>query len=178
MMDVSSVLKAGCGAEERNLMPTLIHGLPAHVLLVHLVVILVPVAGLVLVAQGWSRPVRRWAGVGGPLLCLGALVMVPVTTNAGKWLRDHLPPELASSPLVKKHTDLGNGLLPWVIAMLVLSLAVWWLGRQPDNGRIPALLPVVVAVLATGVAVGAIVETYRIGDSGAQAVWTGAVVTK
>jgi hypothetical protein len=160
-------------------MPTLIHGLPAHVLLVHLVVILVPVAGLVLVAQAWSGPVRRWAGVGGPLLCLGALVMVPVTTSAGKWLRDHLPPQLASSPLVKKHTDLGGGLLPWVIAMFVLSVAVWLLGRQHGTeARVPAYVPIVVAVLATAVAAGALVETYRIGDSGAQAVWTGTVVTK
>src|SRR3954452_17844154 len=87
-------------------MPTQINGLPAHVLLIHLVVVLVPVAALVLVGQAWSRPVRRWAGVGGPLLCLGALVMVPVTTHAGNWFRDHLPKALAQSAAVKRHADL------------------------------------------------------------------------
>jgi hypothetical protein len=172
-------------------MPTLINGLPAHVLLIHVVVILVPTAAAVLVGQAWSRPVRRCAGVGGPLLCLGALVMVPITTSAGKWLRDHLNPELAASAPVRRHADLGNGLLPWVIAMFVLSVAVFLLGRitaeqkQPvvgsrSAGTIGALVIVqmVVALLATVAAVGSVVETVRIGDSGAQAVWKGTVVTK
>src|SRR3954471_3053570 len=111
-------------------MPTVIHGLPAHVLLIHLVVVLVPVAALVLIAQAWSAPIRRWAGIGGPLLCLGALVMVPVTTHAGYWLRDHLPAELRTSPDVVKHANLGAQLLPYVAGMFVLSCAVFVLGRR------------------------------------------------
>ena len=168
-------------------MPTQIHGLPTHVLLIHVVVVLVPVAAALLVAQAWSRPVRRWAGVLGPLLCLGALVMVPVTTSAGKWLRNHINPQLAASDAVRRHAHLGNQLLPWVVGMFVLSVAVWLLGRRsaeareqgpPAMARTPALLPIAVAVLATVVAAGAVVQTVRIGDSGAKAVWTGSVVTK
>jgi len=168
-------------------MPTQIHGLPAHVLLIHLVVVLVPVAALVLIAQAWSRPIRRWAGIGGPLLCLGAVVLVPVTTHAGYWLRNHLPPALRASPAVQKHAHLGAQLLPWVIAMLVLSCAVYLLSRRTTEAREPvalapaagtAVLPLIVAVLATVAATGALVQTVRIGDSGAQAVWKGAVVTK
>ena len=172
-------------------MPTQINGLPAHVLLVHAVVILVPVAALVLAGQAWSRPIRRWAGVGGPLLCLGALVMVPVTTNAGEWFRDHLPKELADSPPVKKHAELGDDLLPWVIAMLVLSVLVFALDRMTRDAAEPAALErsagtagglsmvqLAVAVLATVAAVGSIYLTVKIGDSGAQAVWKGSVVTQ
>src|SRR3954471_16628229 len=172
-------------------MPTVIHGLPAHVLLIHLVVVLVPVAALVLIAQAWSRPIRRWAGVGGPLLCLGALVMVPVTTHAGRWLRDHINPELAASAAVRKHVALGTQLLPWVIAMFVLSVAVFLLDRMTREAKKPvvlapaagtagalAIVQIVVALLATVAAVGSIVQTVRIGDSGAQAVWKGSVVTK
>ncbi|MCW2571805.1 MAG: hypothetical protein JWO88_1863 [Frankiales bacterium] len=168
-------------------MPTQIHGLPTHVLLIHLVVVLVPVAALVLIAQAWSRPVRRWAGVGGPLLCLGALVMVPITTNAGYWLRNHLSPQLAASAAVKRHAHLGAQLLPFVAGMFVLSDAVFWLGRRPpEPARRTSFAPsagtawvhVLVAVVATVVAIGALVQTVRIGDSGAQAVWKGTVVTK
>jgi hypothetical protein len=160
-------------------MPTQINGLPAHVLLIHAVVMLVPAAALVLVAQAWSRPVRRWAGVGGPLLCLGALVLVPITTNAGEWLQDHLPKELAQSEPVRRHAELGDQLLPWVIAMFVLSATVWYLGRAGREAQEKlVLVPIVVAVLATVAAGGAIVQTVRIGDSGAQAVWKGSVVTK
>lgn len=172
-------------------MPTQINGLPAHVLLIHAVIVLVPVAALVLVAQAWSKPVRRWAGVGGPLLCLGALVMVPVTTHAGEWLRDHLNKELAASAPVRKHAELGDQLLPWVVAMFVLSVAVFLLGRQPavteesparsgtrGSVQVPAVVSVAVALLATVAAVGSVVQTVRIGDSGAQAVWKGSVVSK
>src|SRR3954464_1230368 len=118
-------------------MPTQINGLPAHVLLIHLVVVLVPVAARVLVAQAWSRPIRRWAGAGGPLLWLRALVMVPVTTRAGRWFVAHLPKALAESAPVRKHVALGTQLLPWVIAMFVLSVAVFLLDRMTRDGERP-----------------------------------------
>jgi formate hydrogenlyase subunit 3/multisubunit Na+/H+ antiporter MnhD subunit len=155
-------------------MPTQINGLPAHVLLIHVVVVLVPAAAFLLVGQAWSRPIRRWAGVLGPLLCLGALVMVPITTQAGEWLRDHLNKELAASAPVRRHVELGDALLPWVIAMFLLSVAVFLLSRRQTK----AVVNVLVAVLATVVAVGAVVQTVRIGDSGAQAVWKGSVVSR
>ena len=161
---------------------TQINGLPAHVLLIHLVVVLVPTAALLLVAQAWSPVARRWAGVLGPLLCLGALVLVPITTSSGEWLQDQLP----RTPLIERHADLGNSLLPWVAGMFVLSAAVWLLGRRPEEARQTLVLPpthgsakvqVLVAVLATAVAAGTLVQVYRVGDSGAKAVWTGTVVT-
>jgi hypothetical protein len=161
-------------------MPTVINGIPAHVLLIHVVVVLVPVSALLLIAQAWSKPARRWAGIGGPLLCLGALVMVPVTVSAGEWLQDRLRP----APLITKHAELGDQLLPWVIAMFVMSVVVWLLGRRPEEAREAIVLPptagiakvqVLVAVLATVAAVGSMVQTYRIGDSGAQAVWQGSI---
>jgi hypothetical protein len=172
-------------------MPTQINGLPAHVLLIHLVVVLVPAAASLLVAQAWSRPIRRWAGAIGPLLCLGALVMVPITVQAGKWFRDHLPKPLAESAPVRKHAALGDDLLPWVIAMFVLSIAVFLLDRRTRDVREPvvlsrsagtagslAIVQIVVALLATVAAAGSIVDTIRIGDSGAQAVWKGSVVSQ
>lgn len=163
-------------------MPTQINGLPAHVLLIHLVIVLVPVAALLMVAQAWSPAIRRWAGVLGPLLSFGALVLVPVTTNAGSWLKHRLRP----TPLIQRHADLGKQLLPWVAAVFVLSLAVWLLGRRGTEARRwiavrpmqgSARVRVLVAVLATVVAVGTLVQVYRIGDSGAKAVWTGTVPT-
>jgi hypothetical protein len=159
-------------------MPTEIHGLPAHVLLVHLVVVLVPVAALLLVAQAWSPVVRRWAGIGGPLLALAALVTVPVTTSAGEWLERRVPRQ----PLVQRHAHLGDQLLPFALAVFVLSVVVYVLGRRGREAERALVLPptagmaavqVLVAVLATVAAVGTVVQVYRIGDSGAQAVWTG-----
>ena len=164
-------------------MPMIVNGLPVHVLLVHLVVVLVPVAALLLIGQAWSLPVRRWAGPLGPLLCLGALVLVPLTTSSGNWLQDRLRP----APLIQEHADLGTTLLPWVAGMLVLSIVVFVLGRSRPEAEQPVVLPptagvarvqLVVAVLATVVALVAVVQTFRIGESGARAVWEGSVATQ
>jgi hypothetical protein len=157
---------------------TEVNGLPAHVLLVHLTVVLVPTAAALAIAQAWHPGIRRWAGPLGPLMCLAALIMVPITTNAGEWLQD----QLRSTPLIKRHAELGDQLLPWVIALFVLSAAGWYLERRaaadraeaaPVPARGSAGLQLIVAVLVTVVAVGAIVQLVRIGDSGAKAVWTG-----
>ncbi|MFF2199766.1 DUF2231 domain-containing protein [Streptomyces sp. NPDC058145] len=158
---------------------SLVNGLPAHVLLVHIVVVLIPLTALALVADAvWPRAARR-LGVLLPSLALVALVSVPLATQAGEWLERHVDDDA----LVRRHTELGDGLLPWALGLFVLAAVVWWAARGPrregqDGGgaarptwltSLP--LRVVVSVLSLGVAAGAVVDVYRIGDSGAKAAW-------
>jgi hypothetical protein len=154
------------------------------VLLVHFVVVLVPLTALALVAATvWTTWIRR-LGVVLPLLALVTLISVPITTNAGEWLEKRIP----SDSLVRKHTDLGDTLLPWVAALFVVAVAVWWFGRRAMahssvnrharaglSGAVPLSMPVRVAaiVLAVVVAAGSVVQVYRIGDSGAKSAWDG-----
>ncbi|MFG2261798.1 DUF2231 domain-containing protein [Streptomyces sp. NPDC048720] len=157
---------------------SLVNGLPAHVLLVHIVVVLIPLTALALVAGAvWPRAARR-LGVLLPSLALVALVSVPLTTQAGEWLERHVDDDA----LVRRHTELGDGLLPWALGLFVLAAVVWWSARGPrregqDGGaarasRLTSLpLRIVVSVLSLAVAAGAVVDTYRIGDSGAKAAW-------
>ncbi|MEW2619354.1 DUF2231 domain-containing protein [Streptomyces sp. NPDC048106] len=166
---------------------SLVNGLPAHVLLVHVVVVLVPLTALALVvAAVWPRATRR-LGVLLPVLAFVALVSVPLTTSAGEWLERHVD----SDPLVRRHTELGDGLLPWALGLFVLAVVVWWAGRslrlqegqagqegnQGQEGKAGrsrwSALPVriVVGLLSVVIAVGAVVDVYRIGDSGAKAAW-------
>lgn len=155
--------------------PTVIHGLPAHVLFVHFVIVLVPLTALALVAcAAWQRAARR-LGVVLPVLGLITLASVPVTTHAGEWLEQHV----GSDPLVERHAELGDGLLPWVAGLFVLSAAIWWTaGRATPDTAAPGAgwaraVPVRVAavVLSLVVAAGSVVDVYRIGDSGAKAAW-------
>jgi hypothetical protein len=152
--------------------PTKISGLPAHILLVHLAVVLVPVAAAaVLIASVWPTARRKltfWI----PLVALAALVVVPVTTHAGEWLEARV----AITPLIAHHVHLGKQLLPWAIALFVMSVAVWVLSRMEANGHslatgLPARL--VVIVLALVVSAGTVRQVYLIGESGSRAVWTG-----
>lgn len=160
--------------------PTLINGLPAHVLLVHFVVVLVPLTALALVVSAvWPAWIRR-LGIALPILALVTLISVPLTTHAGEWLEKHTD----SDPLVRKHAELGDGLLPWVLGLFAVAVAIWWSGRramtQPSEVESPGRdktvglsVPVRVAAIALSVivATGAIVQVYRIGDSGAKAAW-------
>ena len=67
-----------------------INGLPAHVLLIHFVVIVVPLAALcALLAVAWPAA-RRRLGIVTPLIALAALVSVPLTTEAGEWLEERV----------------------------------------------------------------------------------------
>jgi hypothetical protein len=112
-------------------MPTTISGLPAHILLVHFVVVLVPAAAaLVIVAAVWPAA-RRWLNWLPPLAALGALVAVPITTNAGHWLLNHLNAEV--TPAIRHHQALGNQMLPWAIALFAASLVVWGISVA-ENG--------------------------------------------
>src|SRR6478752_1601961 len=108
-------------------MPTVINGLPAHVLLIHAVVVLVPLAALMLVASAVWPAARARLGVLTPIVALIALVLVPVTTHAGEYLQRHLG---FTNPLIRRHVQLGHMLLPWAIGLFVVAAAVWVLGRR------------------------------------------------
>ncbi len=156
-------------------------------LLVHVVVVLIPLTALALVAAAvWPRAARR-LGALLPALALVALVSVPLTTQAGEWLERHVDDDA----LVRRHTELGDGLLPWALGLFVLAAVVWWTARGtkkavPAEGPADTVAPagsaragraaalpvrIVVAVLSLAVAAGAVVDVYRIGDSGAKAAW-------
>ncbi|MER8011257.1 MULTISPECIES: DUF2231 domain-containing protein [unclassified Streptomyces] len=150
---------------------SLVNGLPAHVLLVHFVVVLVPLTALAVVASALWPAVARRMGVALPVLALVTLASVPLTTSAGEWLEEHV----GSNALVRRHAELGDGLLPWALGLFVLAAAVWWTTRRTPSeqtgNRSASLIRIAAAVLSVAVAAGAVVDVYRIGDSGAKAAW-------
>lgn len=145
--------------------------LPLHPLLVHLTVIVIPVAALALVLAAVWPAARRRLGLLPQILALLALVMVPVTTAAGSWLADRV----GRTPLVDRHEELGNSILPWVIAMFVVAIAVWAWHRYftRATGRVRLTVSVILAAAAVAIAAGSVVTIVQIGESGARAVWTG-----
>lgn len=174
--------------------PTVISGLPAHILLVHVVLAIVPVAAVLVVIAAIWRPARRWLNWLPLLAALGALITVPITTHAGHWLERHLRGDV--TPAIQHHVNLGNQMLPWVLALFVaalLVLAVSWAesGRSLRIGHpsaagatTPASNPgaalagrrtvrIVVAVIAIVAAVGTVQQVYRTGEAGSRAVWSG-----
>lgn len=128
-------------------MPTQTDGLPAHVLLVHAVVVLMPLAALMLMASAVWPAARRRLGVATPEFALVVLILCPITTHAGSWLRDRIDPQHRDAQITR-HANLGNGLLIWAVGLFVLAAAVWELGRRFELSLRPAAAALPVWLLA------------------------------
>lgn len=151
-----------------------INGLPLHPLLVHVVVVILPLAAICAVLGVLWPAARRKLGVITPILALIALVFVPLTTSAGESLENKTPPDA----LVERHAELGDQALIWAAPLFVFAFIWWVLHTGWVEAKIGDLYTrvrtgagVVTAIVLVIVAVGSIVMVYRIGDSGAQAVW-------
>lgn len=154
-----------------------VNGLPAHVLLVHAVVVLLPLsAALLALTALWPAGRRRLAGPNAVLSVL-VVILVPITTSAGEWLEQRV----ASNALVHRHAELGDTAIYAAVAVAALALVVWWRQRE-STGRTPAkrtfLAPassaftVALTVAAVLVSAAAVYDVVRIGDSGAKASWS------
>ena len=150
------------------------NGLPLHPLVVHGVVVLLPLAMLGTIAIA-VRP--RWRHRFG-LLVLGlaaaGTLFIPIATSSGEALEEHV-----GDP--GEHAELGDQLIWFALPMLVLVAVLVFLDRRGrTNGQWPAPgepsprsgLITVIAVLAVVASVGVGVQVYRVGDSGARAVWS------
>jgi hypothetical protein len=148
---------------------TTISGLPAHVLLVHAVVVLAPLTALLeMLCAVWPAARRRLVWL---VLAFAAVTtaLTPITTNAGEWLYDK---ERHHRDILNTHADRGGWMIYFSVAMLVVAVAfalVHW--RESRSAKPGMATHVLVAVLALAVGAASIVQIVRIGDSGAQSVW-------
>ena len=155
-------------------------GLPAHPLLVHIPVVLIPLAGIGAI---WIVVSSKWrAKIGWIVVALAGAGL------AGSWLaiqsgRTFYEALNEQSQLLERHTDLGNTFLWFALALFLSTLAlVLWdraqtrkarqQGRELDGramARTPFALALSVLVIVATLAAG--FQIYRIGDSGAKTVW-------
>ncbi|NUT93415.1 MAG: hypothetical protein HOY78_15475 [Saccharothrix sp.] len=159
-----------------------IFGLPAHPLLVHAVVVLLPLSAVIAAALAvvprW-RQRYAWPLLGLTVLGVGA---VWPAQEAGEQLEARLAS--LENPLIQRHAELGNDLLPFALGFFVVVVALLVAGRLADRERTAAAddttvpktwrrISVVVAVLVIAAGAATTVQTVRIGHSGSTAVWTG-----
>ncbi len=148
---------------------TTISGLPAHVLLVHAMVVLAPLTALLeILCALWPAARRRlvWLVIA---FAVVTAALTPITANAGGWLYEQ---ERHHREILNTHADRGSAMIYFSIALLVVAVALALLHWREGRAAKPRF---VVSVLVAGVAiivgVASIVQVVRIGDSGAQSVW-------
>ena len=157
-------------------MPATVFGLPTHPIVVHATVVFLPLASLAVLLHAFWPAARRRLGGGTPLLAGIALVLVPMATQSG----ENLERAVGRSPLVVRHAELADGMLPWAIGLFAVALGLWLLDRRrtrQTKASEPRWLPVVVSVLAVLAAAGTVQQVVRVGHAGAAATWNGVVPT-
>ena len=149
---------------------TTIAGLPAHPLLVHLIVILVPSTALLeILCALWPAARRRlvWLVL---VMAVVLTAMTPVTINAGQWLYDRQKDHTA---ILDTHAELGETMTYFAIALLVVAVALavlHWVQNRSDKRRMIA--NIAVALLALVVGIASVVQVVRVGDAGSRSVWS------
>ncbi|MUL47147.1 hypothetical protein FZI85_04260 [Mycobacterium sp. CBMA293] len=148
---------------------TAINGIPAHVLLVHFIVVLAPLTAIsAIMCALWPAARRRLVW---PTLALAVitLVLTPLTTSAGGWLYDL---RAKPSATLQEHAERGDSMIYGSIGLVIVAALITFVHvRQHRRGTLSPVLPIAVAVLTVVVGISTIVQVYRIGDSGAQSVW-------
>ena len=157
-------------------MPDTLAGLPLHPLLVHATVVIVPLAAVtVLLAAVWPR-FRRWAHFLPLALAVAGLILDPLSTSTGEALES----QVGHNALIEKHSQLADGLLPWLIVLVVAAAGLYaWHRRETRRtattsvaGRTRSWIPIAVSVLAVVASLGTTVQVVLIGHSGAKAAWS------
>jgi hypothetical protein len=151
-------------------------GLPAHPLLLHMPVVLIPILTLIVIALA-VRPVWRLQyGLAAGIFAFVTMVATILTAGAGEALKDARPvPPASEGAQLEQHADLGSELRLFLIVLAVVFIVLVILERyraHTTGGLLarPAIATVVAAVSVL-VAVVAAIWVVRTGHVGAQMTW-------
>ena len=174
-------------------MPDNLFGLPTHVLLQHVVVVLLPVAAVAALLVALWAWYRHHLGIATLVATFLVTLFVPLTTQSGESLASRLP----NSQVIAAHAAAGDR-VQWVAVLFGLCLfavvaldlrrratatvelapaEAWFSRRVPASWReevpnwtSPALTVARILLVITAIAV--LVVVIQAGHSGARAVWS------
>jgi hypothetical protein len=144
-------------------------GLPAHPLVVHAAVVLLPLAAVAtLVCAAVPRARRAYAPV-----ALGLALVATLAVGLAQGSGEELEDQVDETELVEEHTEQGERVLPWAIAVTVAAAAVTAIPVLARRRRsVPARTVTAVVVAVSLVAgAGATWTVVEVGHSGAKATW-------
>src|SRR6516165_10603278 len=99
-----------------------VNGMPAHVLLLHFLVVLAPLTALLEIVCGFWPAARRggllWLTL---ILATVTMVLTPITINAGQWLYDL---RTNHTPILREHAERGSAMIYFSSALLAAAVAL------------------------------------------------------
>ena len=148
---------------------TYLAGLPAHPLVVHAAVVLIPMVSLLVAALPFFSSYR--ARYTQPLvLASAAMVLVGfIASQTGESLEHALDEEGA---LLEQHAQLGDTISVFTVATLVAAGLIWWSERSAKAGKaLSTSIVTGITVIAVVAGVATTARVVQIGHSGAKTVW-------
>jgi len=144
-------------------------GLPAHPLVVHAAVALLPLAAIAtIITAAVPRSRRHYAPV-----ALGLALVATLAVGLAQGSGEALEERVDETELVEEHTEQGETVLPWAIALTVVAAGVtvapMVTRRYPKLSPTTVTAVLVIAALITGI--GALWTVIDVGHSGAKATW-------
>jgi hypothetical protein len=143
-------------------------GLPVHALVMHVVVVLVPLAAAGVVAIAAVPHWRERFGVVVLAIATAGLAAVPVATRSGGKLEDRLGASGVVARQINHHQEWGQRVIWPTLAMWLLAVMLVLMDRQGRQGTAVK----VVAALAAVAAVAAATAVTITGHLGSTAVWS------
>jgi hypothetical protein len=144
-----------------------IFGLPVHPLVVHLVVVLLPLAALGTIAIAVRFPWRQRYGTLVGFFAMAATLAVPLASQSGEAFAGRVGLPVRHAQLAE---NVKFAVIPWIGLVLVM---LWWSRAGEASRGYPAqrwFTAVRVGVVLLSIA--CLITITLAGHSGAQAVWT------
>jgi hypothetical protein len=146
-------------------------GLPAHALVVHAAVVLIPLAAITTIVCAAVPRARRHCAP----LALGLALVATLAAGLAQGSGEELEDQLDETEFVEQHTEEGERLVPWAIAVTLIAAAVMAIPvlamRRPALPGLSVTAPVVAVSLLAGA--GATWTVVEVDHSGAKATWDG-----
>lgn len=149
-------------------------GLPAHAVLVHAAVVLVPLAALALAALCWRAALRKHYSLPVALLSVAGAVSAFLAKSSGEPLEERVEDAASAAGIRARfgdHPEQGDTAFIFAALLALASITLWAVQRYGDRWSLPRRSAVVVYVVALVPAALAVVTMVIAGHSGAELVW-------
>ncbi len=152
-----------------------IAGLPAHPLLVHAAVVLVPLAAIALLLTGWRRAWRERYALPIAAIAWVGWLMSQFASGSGEALEHDLKTAArtagTTAPKFGDHTGLGQTAAVIALGLAIMATALWVSSRWGERLKLPAWTPT--AIYGAAAVVGLVATGWMVqaGHTGAQLAW-------
>ena len=149
-------------------------GLPAHALLVHAAVVLVPLAAIALAGLCWKSEWRKHYSLPVAGLAVLGAIFAFLAKSSGEPLEERIEDAARASGTRARfgdHPEQGDTAFIFALVLAIAAVAVWAVDRYGVRWGLPKRSPFAVYAIALIPAALALVTIIIAGHSGAELVW-------